>query len=102
LHSEAYSAVRQSLADVGFYYLKDLLGTYAGRARDLHEWMAGAQINTDRNLRLSYLSGMSINSSEAAKIFAGICKYYRFPYSLFSDSDIKLESLNLNIINKMK
>jgi spermidine synthase len=102
LHSEAYSAVRQSLADVGFYYLKDLLGTYAGRARDLHEWMAGAQINTDRNLRLSYLSGMSINSSEAAKIFEGICKYYRFPYSLFSDSDIKLESLNLNIINKMK
>lgn len=101
LLSEDYKMVRQSLADVEFFNLEDLLGTYAGRAQDLQEWMSGAQINTDRNLRLSYLSGISADYSGATEIFFGICKYYKFPKNLFSDSDQKLDSLDLNIRNKM-
>ena len=93
--------VRQSLADVGFLSLEDLLGTYAGCARDLEEWMSGAQINTDNNLRLSYLSGMSADYSAAIEIFYGIIKYYKFPENLFSDSAQKLDSLDLKIRNKM-
>ena len=38
----------------------DLLATYAGQAPLLKEWSQGAQINTDRNLRLQYLAGMSV------------------------------------------
>ncbi len=99
--SDDYEPVRRSLADVEFYRLEDLLGTYAGRARDLHEWMSGAQLNTDRNLRLSYLSGMSASYSAATEIFFGICKYYKFPEDMFTASDQKLDSLDLNIRYKM-
>jgi spermidine synthase len=101
-YDEDYTMVRQSLADVGFFYLEDLLGTYAGRAGDLQEWMAGAQINTDRNMRLAYLSGMSINYTQATEIFYDICKYYEFPENLFSGSYQKLELLYLAINNKMR
>jgi spermidine synthase len=101
LSSEDYKLVRRSLADVEFSGLTDLLGTYAGRARDLQEWMSDAQINTDRNLRLSYLSGMSANNSAATEIFLGICNYYKFPKNLFSGSDQKLDSLDLYIRYKM-
>jgi spermidine synthase len=102
LSGEDYKMVRQSLADVGFNHLEDLLGTYAGCAKDLKKWMAGAQINTDRNLRLAYLSGTSINSDQAPEIFLGICKYYEFPENLFSGSNQKLDSLHLTINNKMR
>ena len=101
-YSEDYNKVRQSLADVGFKNLEDLLGTYAGRASDLKDWMAGAQINTDKNLRLSYLSGISVNAYQATSIFKGICKYYEFPWNLFSGSDQKLVSLQVAINSKLK
>ena len=57
-----YARVKQSLADVGFPTAVNLLATYAGRAAELGEWTRDAQINTDRNLRLQYLSGWSANS----------------------------------------
>jgi spermidine synthase len=101
LLSEDYKMVRRSLTNVDFNNLEDLLATYAGRAQDLQEWMYGAQINTDRNLRLSYLSGMSANYFAATEIFFGICKYYKFPRDLFSGSDQKLDSLDIYIQNKM-
>jgi spermidine synthase len=101
-YSEDYTMVRQSLSEVGFNSPEDLLGTYAGRAQDMHEWMTGAQINTDRNMRLAYLSGISINYAMATEIFNGICKYYEFPENLFSGSDQKLDLLQSAIFNKMK
>jgi spermidine synthase len=99
--SDDYKMVRRSLADAEFYNPEDLLSTYAGRAGDLKGWMSGAQINTDRNLRLSYLAGSSAEYYAATEIFSGICKYYKFPDSLFSDSGQKLDSLDLKIRYKM-
>jgi spermidine synthase len=101
LSREDHKLARQSLADVGFNRLKDLLGTYAGCAADLKGWMTGAQINTDRNLRLSYLSGMSINYSMAPEILQGICQFYQSPRNLFSGSDQKVDSLLLTIESKI-
>jgi spermidine synthase len=100
-YSEDYEMVRESLANVGFHCLEDLLSTYAGRAQDLYKWMADAQINTDRNLRLSYLSGMSIDFYNATEILFGICEFYKFPTNLFSGSDQQIESIRLAIDNKM-
>jgi spermidine synthase len=102
LNREDYAMVRQSLADVGFHSLQDLLTTYAGQARDLKEWMSGAMINTERNMRLSYLSGLAANSYDQETIFFDICKYYRFPVNLFSDSSQKLDTLDLKIQDKMR
>jgi spermidine synthase len=97
LESSDYSQVAQSLRDVGFYSVTDLLATYAGRASDLHEWMRGAQINTDRNLRLQYLAGMWLNSDRGTEILNGILDYYAFPEEMFVGSPERLEALRQNL-----
>ena len=43
------------------YSAHDLFANYAGRARELQGWTADATINRDRNLRLQYLAGSSMN-----------------------------------------
>ena len=110
LNSPDYASVRESLIDVGFGSdiggIKwnpniwgdaslSLLATYAGRAADLGEWMENAQINTDRNLRLQYLAGMSVNTYMATKILNGILKYYRFPEDLFSGSSESVREMKM-------
>ena len=99
---EDYDQVRESLAEIRFHSLEDLLTTYAGRAGDMKEWMAGSQTNTDRNMRLSYLSGLAANSYVQEDIFYEICKYYKFPAGLFSDTKDKLDTLDIRIQAKMR
>jgi spermidine synthase len=101
LNSQAYAPVKRSLMEVGFGAVSktaewdpieygnteiDLLALYAGRAADLGEWMEGAQINRDRNLRLQYLAGMSVNSYVATDILQDILNYYVFPEDMFVGS----------------
>ena len=64
----------------------DLLATYAGQAPLLKEWSRGAQINTDRNLRLQYLAGMWLNSNMGERILSSILAHYRFPDQTFVGS----------------
>ena len=82
--------VKQSLREVGFGEFNkegiDLLTTYSGQAPLLKEWSQGAQINTDRNLRLQYLAGMGLNSNMGAQILSSILAYYRFPEQTFVGS----------------
>jgi len=92
-----HARVKQSLQDVGFSSVLGLLATYAGRASDLKDWMSDAQINTDRNLRLQYLAGMSLNSTVAPEILNGIIRYYKFPEDLFVGSHLRKEGLRLMI-----
>jgi len=56
-----HARVKASLAEVGLGSAVELLSTYAGRARDLTEWLKDAPINTDINLRLQYLAGLGLN-----------------------------------------
>ena len=55
--------------------------------------VAGAQINTDRNLRLQYLAGMSLNSNMGERILSGILAYYRFPDQTFVGSPERIGAL---------
>jgi len=71
----------------------DLLATYSGRAPSLQEWSRGAQINTDRNLRLQYLAGMSLNSYMGERVLSSILAYYRFPDRTFVGSPERIEVL---------
>ncbi|MBN1361175.1 MAG: fused MFS/spermidine synthase, partial [Sedimentisphaerales bacterium] len=93
LDDDAYADVAQSLRDAGFYTVTDLLATYAGRASDLHDWMRGAQINTDRNLRLQYLAGMWLNADQGTDILNGILEHYTFPDDLFLGSSGSVDAL---------
>jgi spermidine synthase len=95
-----HQLVKQSLREVGFGEIKevktgevvvleegiDLLATYLGQAPFLKEWSRGAQINTDRNLRLQYLAGMWLNSQMSERILSSILAYYRFPDQTFVGS----------------
>ncbi len=93
--------VKQSLRDVGFGEGLDwaaeegidLLATYAGQAPLLKEWCQGAQINTDRNLRLQYLAGMWLNSNMGERTLSTIRAYYRFPDRTFVGSPERIEAL---------
>jgi spermidine synthase len=102
-----HQLVKQSLREVGFGEIKsgiagvsvvpeegiDLLTTYAGQAPFLKEWSRGAQINTDRNLRLQYLAGMWLNSNMGEQILSSILAYYRFPDQTFVGSPESIDPL---------
>jgi spermidine synthase len=101
---EAHPNVKSSLVEAGFGapaghdVALDLLSTYAGRASDLRDWMQGAQLNTDRNLRLQYLAGMGLNASQATLILRDILGYYRFPRDIFVGSPEKVEELRSTLV----
>ena len=73
----------------------DLLASYAGQAPLLKEWMKGAQINTDRNLRLQYLAGMWLNSKMGEQIRTSILEHYHFPDQTFVGSPEPIRILKL-------
>ena len=84
---EGYRKVGGSLIESGFQSPIDLFSTYAGSGAELAEWLRGAEINTDRNLRLQYLAGIGLNNYGAASIFGEIAKHTRFPDQLFVAAD---------------
>jgi spermidine synthase len=91
--SPGYARVRQSLRDIGIHSLIDLFAGYTGRKADLGPWLAGAQINRDRNLRLQYLAGMGKYSIEMEDIYAEFDRLRTFPDSLFAASEAWKEEL---------
>ena len=77
-----HARIAAALNEVEFTGATGLLATYAGQAADLRPWLADAQINTDRNLRLEYLAGMANNVYDAG-IYQHILEYRRFPEEMF-------------------
>ena len=76
-------AVDESLYQVGFRSGLDLLATFAGTAADLKPWLADAQINRDRNLRLQYLAGLAAHDYKEAAIYNEMLTFRRYPENLF-------------------
>lgn len=91
--SAEFGPLVSSLAEAGMYSPVDLFATYAGRKQDLAEWLAGAAINRDRNLRMQYLAGWSLHRDQAAEIYAGLVAHRRFPQDLFVSRVGMLDSL---------
>ena len=91
------SKMPQSLAEVGMNSPVDLFATYAGRAADLKQWLNGAAINRDRNLRMQYLAGIGLNADDSAAIYAGMLTYRRFPDDLFVSAEGRVDSLRETI-----
>ena len=93
LRDPRFAAVQRSLDEIGMGSAVTLLGTFAGRAVDLPEWLRDASINRDRDLRLQYLAGMGLNQYKSAAIYADIVRYRRFPEDLFTGSETLKQSL---------
>jgi len=81
-----HATIAAELNQVEFVGVPGLLATYGGQARDLGPWLAGAEINRDRNLRLQYLAGMGNNVYDS-RIYQSMLTYRRFPEELFTGSE---------------
>ena len=92
-----YTNVGASLTESGFESPIALFSTYAGSGSDLKEWLKGADINTDRNLRLQYLAGVGLNKYTEADIFDAIAKHKHFPEALFVADERWMASLRRSI-----
>jgi spermidine synthase len=90
---EDFAPVRESLRDIGVGNLFDLFSSYAGGAFDLGPWVAGAALNTDGDLRLSYLAGWGINSNLADTLYRQILAYRKPPTAIFTGSPKLVETL---------
>jgi spermidine synthase len=87
LRQPAFAPVDGSLMQAGLYGAVDLFGNYAGRASDLRGWLADAQINHDRDLRLQYLAGLGLNQHVGEEIYREMLAYRTYPDDLFVASD---------------
>jgi spermidine synthase len=93
LNKPEYSAVKQSLREIGINSAIELFANYAGRASDMKEYLADAPINHDRDLRLQYLAGLGLNLYQSDAIYSDILRYKRFPEGLFSGSEATMRQL---------
>jgi spermidine synthase len=78
-----YQRVGADLEPLGLGNALDLLSTYAGRKQDIATWLATAEINRDRNLRLQYLAGTHLDSNQGEKAHLQIVERRKFPDDLF-------------------
>jgi spermidine synthase len=86
--------VRQSLRDIGINSVLDLFATFSGEARDLKKWTDGAPINTDNDLRLSYLAGWGINANMADGLYRKMLIYRKPPTGIFTGPEQRLDLLS--------
>jgi spermidine synthase len=87
-----YLPVKTSLADVQMADIDELFMTYAGDKMGLATWLAGAQINRDKDLRLQYLAGLALNHAEEDAIYREMRQYWAPPVSLFTGSPERVDA----------
>jgi hypothetical protein len=88
-----YAAVRASLSEVGLASAVSILSTYGGRGPDLRPWLARAQINHDRDMRLQYLAGFAMVQNIATDIMYDMLRYRRFPNPAFTGSEPQMRAV---------
>jgi spermidine synthase len=94
IHRPEYATMLKSLHDIGMNSAVDLFANYAGRKPDLEPWLRDAMINRDRNLRLQYLAGLSLDLYQADVIYADMLRYVtRLPEDLFTGSEATRQAL---------
>lgn len=94
-----HETVRQSLRDIGVNNLFDLFSTYTGSAADLAPYVKNAAINTDGDLKLSYLAGWGINATLEDYLYRQMLKYRKTPTDVFTGSAGNVETLLAAVTN---
>jgi spermidine synthase len=89
-----FGPLKQSLTDVGFYSAAQLMATFAAKKPEIDPWIADAQLNRDRNLRLQYLAGEGVNLYQADQIYRSMAQYRTYPEGLFTGSRERLDQLD--------
>jgi spermidine synthase len=91
-----HASVRQSLRDIGVENLFDLFSSYTGSAKDLEPYVRDAAVNTDADLKLSYLAGWGINSNLEDYLYRQMLKYRSSPTQVFTGSPEALSPLMMS------
>ena len=86
LMTPEYAPVAKSLSEIGIFSAVDLVSTFAARGDQLKPWLADVQINRDKNLRLQYLAGFSLNMYDQASIYSQMIQSRTYPEGLFTGS----------------
>jgi spermidine synthase len=81
---EENPALEKSLAEVKIEGVLRLLAAYVGEKRNLAPWLEDAQINRERNLRLQYLAGLSLDLRNHQEIYRTIVQYRSYPDHIFT------------------
>jgi spermidine synthase len=89
-----YAPVRESLADIGMASETDLFGTFLGGADGMRKWTHGAEINSDADLRLSYMAGWGINANMADEHYRNMLRYRDDSREYFVGSAAALRTLD--------
>lgn len=95
-----YGRVRDSLASVGFATSDALFADFAGQGPDLEPWLADAQLNRDRNLRLQYLAGVGVYNNDSDLIYQDMIGHRTWPKALFAGSPERLATLRKAILGQ--
>jgi spermidine synthase len=95
LRSPQYAQVAQSLHEIGFDNATQMFATFAGDEPMLRPWLADAQINHDRNLRLQFLAGLGLNQYNQTAIYSQMLQYRRYPQNLFVGSPDRLAQIRM-------
>lgn len=102
LERRDYTRVAASLRGVGFDSALDLVSTFTADATSLEPWLVGAELNTDRNLRLQYLAGAGLNVLAAGEIFAALAASDPgVPAKLFTGTPAQLEELRQRLAGRL-
>jgi len=88
-----FAKVRQSMQEIGFPSATAMYATYLGDEPAMRDWLKGAQLNTDRNLRLMYLAGWGINAEMADALYRKIMAMRKTPRPMFTGSPDGLANL---------
>lgn len=97
LSTPQYAQMAQSLASIGINSAVDLVSTFAARGEQMRPWLADAQVNRDKNLRLQYLAGFGLNLYEQASIYAQMIQSRRYPEGLFTGSPETLAQIRARL-----
>jgi len=79
-----HAHARAALAELGLGSVVDLLSTYTGSFAELRPWLARAELNHDRTLRLQYLAGLQLNSSAGTATYEEMLTYRTYPDELIA------------------
>jgi len=88
-----YAPIARSFTEIGVYSAVDLFSTYAGNKTTLAGWLADAEVNRDRNLRLQYLAGLGLNLYDQAPIYDNMIASREYPENVFQGSPETLNQL---------
>jgi spermidine synthase len=94
LNRPNHANVLRSLQETGIRSAIELLATYELSAPDIAPWLKNAEINSDRNLRVQYLAGLSVDRHNETSIYDSLVGYRHPPGGRFTGSQNALQELS--------